>query len=149
MTVCCQNGAGTMIWECRPPSSLPFFWVELDPDLDEKKENNLIIECVILVFVLQWISSIYSQKKTKKKKGKNSDGPIKVATKNDSPGTRFLDFGLDFGLFWLVNSLFLQSHIGTSLGSQIIVFYFKLGYLISTFKGVGTAVFFFFFGNFI
>ncbi len=68
-----------------------------------------------------------------------------MATKNDSPGTRFLDFGLDFGLFWLVNSLFLQSQIGTSLGSQIIVFYFKLGYLISTFKGVGTAVFFFFF----
>jgi hypothetical protein len=39
------------------------------------------------------------KKRQKKKKVKNSDGPIKVATKNDSPGTRFLDFGLDFGLF--------------------------------------------------
>jgi hypothetical protein len=65
--------------------------------LDEKKEKNLIIGCVILVFVLQWISSIYSKEKTKNKE-KNSDGPIKVAT-NDFPGTRFLDFGLDFGLF--------------------------------------------------
>jgi hypothetical protein len=64
-----------------------------------------------------------------------------VAT-NDFPGTRFLDFGLDFGLFWLVNSLFLQSQIGTSLESQIIVFYFKLGYVISIFKGVGRPVFY-------
>jgi hypothetical protein len=73
LTVCCQNGMGTMIyitWECKPPSSLPpslpFFGVELDPDLDEKKEKNLIIGCVNLVFVLQWISYIYSKKKTKK-----------------------------------------------------------------------------------
>ncbi len=128
------------------PPSFPFFWVELDPDLDEKKEKNLIIGCVILVFVLQWISSIYSKKNRQKNKGKNSDGPIKVATKNGSPGTRFLDFGLDFGLFWLVNSLFLQSQIGTSLDSQIIVVYFKLGYLISIFKGIGRRCFF---GNFI
>jgi hypothetical protein len=42
---------------------------------------------------------LFPKKDKKKKKGKNSDGPIKVATKNDSPGTRFLDFGLDFGLF--------------------------------------------------
>jgi hypothetical protein len=56
------------------------------------------LDVLVWFFVLRWISSISSRKKTKNKE-KNSDGPIKVATKNGSPGTRFLDFGLHFGLF--------------------------------------------------
>jgi hypothetical protein len=67
--------------------------------LDEKKENNFIIGCVILVFVLQWISSIYSQKKTKKKEEKIVMGQSKWLLKMILPEHGSLTLDSTLGSF--------------------------------------------------